>query len=377
VERASIIIYDKIKKELSIEASFGIPISLAISYEIDIDNSIVGRVFKSGTPMLMNNYKNDERHHILSEKKDYKTNSFISIPIIYKNETIGVLSLTDKKNRERFDDFDLRVLTTASSQIAETYQNLQNQKIYEAQRRLKQEIEIASEIQKKILPSIPPRFKNHELAAYNRPAKEVGGDFYDFFQYDENKYGVLVADISGKGIPAAIFMGSARNIIRAEKNINTLPAKLLKNANRLIYQDSEYGMFVTLFYATIDSHNNIITYGSAGHDDQFLLRKKTGEAIKLNSRGKALGIIDNQEFEEKVVVYEHGDMLILFTDGVVECLGGNNLDVELGEKKLTEIAFSFIDSSPSLLINLLSNYLDHNSVDLDFRDDFTIFVVKF
>ena len=376
VERASIVIFDETKKILKIEASHGLPDFISPGYVIDSENSIVGHVFKTNEPMVTMDINEEERKNVFLKDKEYKTSSFISVPIIYKNKTIGVLSLTDKKNRERFDSFDLRVLTTVSSQIAETYQNMQIQKISEAQKRLAQEIEIASEIQKKVLPVIPQNFKDHKLFAYNCPAKEVGGDFYDYCKQDENKYSILVADISGKGIPAAIFMGSARNIIRAEMNVENIPSRLLRNANNLICTESEFGMFVTLFYAIIDSHNNVITFGSAGHDDQLLLRSSKNDVIKLKSKGPALGIVENQEYEEKVVMYEPGDLLLLFTDGVVECLGGRSLDVEKGEERLISMAWDYGDK-PEKLMEELKKELKNSELEDSFRDDFTIFTVKF
>jgi sigma-B regulation protein RsbU (phosphoserine phosphatase) len=377
VERASIVIFDKAAKKMVIAASHGIPDHVRMGYSIDPVNSIVGHVFTTGKPLIANDIDKDEKMHVLTRDKDYKTGSFISIPILYKNKIMGVLSLTDKRNREKFDSFDLRVLTTASSQIAETYQNIQNRKFSEIQKRLSREIEIASEIQKKILPAVPEIHRGHFLAAYNRPAKEVGGDFFDFFKCDEKKYAVLVADISGKGIPAAIFMGSARNIIRAEMNVDTMPSRLLKNINRLIHRESEFGMFVTIFYAVIDSHNNIVTYGSGGHDDQLLIKKKTREAVKLNSKGTALGIVEDRDYEEKVALFEPGDMLVMYTDGVIECLGGKELDVEKGGERLVDIALKHLDGGPQSLIDHLKRDLDNTLVDRDFRDDFTIFAIQF
>ncbi|HOW81399.1 MAG TPA: SpoIIE family protein phosphatase [Spirochaetota bacterium] len=377
VEKASIIIYDEESAQLRIEASYGLPEFLGRGYAIDPDNSIIGHVFHTGKHLIATDIEKEEMRHVLARDKDYKTSSFISIPIIYKNNIIGVISLTDKKNREKFDSFDLRVLTTASSQIAETYQGVRNRKFSEMQKRLSRELEIASEIQKKILPKIPERFREHRLAAYNRPAKEVGGDFYDLYKCDENKYAVLVADISGKGIPAAIFMGSARNIIRAEMNVDAMPSRLLKNINRLIYRESEFGMFVTLFYALVDSHNNIMTYGSAGHEDQLLIRSRTGEMVKLNAKGSALGIVENQDFEEKVIMFEPGDFLVMVTDGVIECLGGRDLDVEKGGRILADLAVRYSNEGPEALISHLKNDLDNTSVERDFRDDFTIFAIQF
>ncbi len=377
VRRVSIIFYDESEGRLNIESAVGIPESVLKSCTININSSIAGHVFRSGDPMMVSDIKREIPGGMVAAGRNYKTDAFISVPIRFKNTIIGVLSCADKNSGKYFDSFDLRIVTTISSQVSQVYNNIQNQRTAERQRLLSRDIEIAAEIQKKILRGIPAEFNRHKLSVYNRPARSVGGDFYDFSRLNENKYSILVADISGKGIPAALFMGSALNVVRAERRIDSSPAGLLKNANRYIFQDSEYGMFVTLFYAVIDSHNNIITYASAGHNDQMLVRARTREVIMLNAEGKALGIADDENFEERVIIYEPGDFLVLFTDGVTECFGGDRMDVEHGERMLAEIALRFIDGSPEDFIDYLKEYFSMISKDIDFIDDITILAIKF
>ncbi len=377
VERASIIIHDEQRDSLVIRAAFGLPDTIDPDNEIDIENSITGFVFRNGDPLLVADISKEVSFPFSAADRNYSTRSFISIPIRHKNTIIGVLSLADKLSRNPFDAFDLRVLTTAASQIAEMHRNLQYQRSIAEQKRIAREIDVASEIQAKILPRVPSFIQEHRLAALNRPAKEVGGDFFDFFKFDENKYGVVVADVSGKGIPAALFMGTARNVIRAESRINNQPGTLLKNSNKYIYQDSEHGMFVTLVYLLIDIHNNIITYGSGGHNDQLLIRKN-GEVIKLNAEGKALGIVENAEYEEKVIMYGKGDMLVLFTDGILEQIG--NLDIDRGEQELISIASEHLDRGPDSIIEHFRERLESIDIDdeiNDVIDDFTLFVIQF
>ncbi|MCU0849011.1 MAG: SpoIIE family protein phosphatase [Spirochaetes bacterium] len=378
VRRASIMLSDKETGKLKIESSFGLPHDVIIDKEKNnFKKTISGHVFSSGDPLLVSDIASDLPDPLLFSGGKYVTESFISIPIMFKNDSIGVLNLADKINGKNFDAFDLRVISTVSIQIADAYQNIINQKNAEKQKRLSQEIDIAAEIQRKILPKVPEKFKRHVLRAYNKPAKVVGGDFYDFFVFDDNKYAILVADISGKGIPAALFMGIARNVVRAERRIDPTPAHLLKNVNNFIYHDSESGMFVTMFYAVIDTHNNLITYGSAGHNNQLLIKGPNKVAYRLKADGKALGLAENQVYEEKVMLFEPGDMLILFTDGVTECLGGVSLDIDKGERRLCEIAFKHIDSGPDALIESIMQNLGNENMDSDFKDDLTIFAIKF
>ncbi len=375
VEKGSIILYDEERGSLVLKAASGLPDDVYADSVVDLTNSVAGFVFRNGDPLLVSDISREFGFITGSRNRSYKTQSFISIPIKRQGATIGVLSLADKLNRAQFDAFDLRVLSTVASQIAEVHQNIQYQKNMLEQQRLAREIDVASEIQANILPRIPESIGAHHLAAMNRPAKEVGGDFYDFFKFDENKYGIVVADVSGKGIPAAIFMGTARNVIRAESRISNQPGTLLRKSNRYIYEDSEQGMFVTLIYVLIDTHNNIITYANGGHNDQILYKKKTGEVIKLNADGIPLGISDRARFEERIIFYEPGDMLVLFTDGILEYLG--DLDIDRGEMVLTDAIRTFIDEGPAALVNHFSVKMATEDINTDAIDDFTLFAVQF
>ncbi|HQL43682.1 MAG TPA: SpoIIE family protein phosphatase [Spirochaetota bacterium] len=374
VKRASILLYNTNTDEFSIAASHNLP--EAINLYVNKDNApIAYRVYTSGDPLLVSNIMSDPSLASFARTHEYITPSFISIPLRYKNTIIGVLNLADKLDKSSFDAHDLRVATTIANQIVEAYQNSIYLQQTEEQRRLAQEIDIAAEIQQRILPKIPHAINSHRLAAFNKSAKEVGGDFYDIFQFDNDKFGLLIADISGKGIPAALFMGTARNVLRAESRINNQPGQLLTHANKYIYEDSEYGMFVTAFYMLIDSHNKLLTYGSGGHNNQLLIRSRSKETIRLNAKGIALGIINNAQYEEKALFFEDNDLVVMFTDGVLDLLGNGNMDE--GEKKLIEYSLQSLEKGPDFLISRLKNNLIVQDIDKEFLDDFTVLAIQF
>ncbi len=375
VDKCSLLLYNRELKKLVLSAGRGLPEGVQTGAEVELHNSVAGHVFISGMPLVISDRIKDLPGIPPSSDRSYSTGSFVSVPIRYMDEIIGILNISDKKDRTPFTDFDLRVVSTVANHVAETWQNIQYQKRMEAQRLLAQEIEIAAEIQRKILQPIPAEVRHHRMAAFNRPAKEVGGDFYDFFRFDENKYSVLVGDVSGKGIPAALFMNSARNIIRAEMRIHNQPGVLLAQSNRYIYEESESGMFVTLFYALVDVHNNILTYGSAGHNDQFLIRNKGRKIERLNAKGGPLGLKESSAYEERVITYESGDLLLLFTDGVVDFFGEGSL--EKGEDLLLGIVSDNFDKDPLHLTEHFKNKLTAGATDSYFMDDFTILPVRF
>ncbi|OPZ39255.1 MAG: Phosphoserine phosphatase RsbU [Spirochaetes bacterium ADurb.BinA120] len=375
VSRASLLLYDQAKNSLVLRSGHGFPDDAPPGQETPIDGSISGYVFRTGDPLIVADRERELAFIGIDSRRVYRTPSFISVPVRGGNDVIGVLNVADKTDSSIFNAFDLRVMSTIANYVTEALRNIEYEKDKEARRRFAQELDIAAEIQRKILPSIPPDFGSHRLAAFNRPAKEVGGDFYDFFNFGSNKYGLVVGDVSGKGIPAALFMGSARNVMRAEARISTQPEPLLVHSNRYVYDDSEYGMFVTAFYVTIDVHNRLLTYGSAGHNDQLLIKKNGRQAVHLNASGRALGLSAESTYEERVYIYEPGDLLLLFTDGVLDYLGEG--DIDRGEERLIEIANRHFDEDPSAIIARFSDLISNNAVDNYFLDDFTILSVKF
>jgi len=203
------------------------------------------------------------------------------------------------------------------------------------QERLLKELEIASGIQKNILPKEAPEISGIELSAANIPAREVGGDFYDYVPVQNDKWGLTIADVSGKGMPAAIFMGLSRTIVRASTTGNLSVENAIRRANDLICRDSRSGMFVTLFYAILDSHNKKLRYVNAGHNPPFLFRNDSEGIIRLEAKGIPLGVTEGIDIEEKEIDLLKDDVLVLYTDGVTEAV--NEQEEEFGEDRLIRI----------------------------------------
>ena len=203
------------------------------------------------------------------------------------------------------------------------------------QERLLKELEIASGIQKSILPTEAPEIPGIELAASNIPAREVGGDFYDYVPVQNDHWGLTIADVSGKGMPAAIFMGLSRTIVRASTTGNVSVENAIKHANELICRDSRSGMFVTLFYTILDSRNKKLRYVNAGHNPPFLFRNDSGTIIRLEAKGIPLGVTEDLDIEEKEIELLKDDVLVLYTDGVTEAV--NEKEEEFGEDRLIHI----------------------------------------
>lgn len=199
--------------------------------------------------------------------------------------------------------------------------------------RILKELEIAKEIQQSFLPESAPEIPGFDIDGYNLPALEVGGDFYDFIPLDTRHTGLVIADVSGKGVPAALFMALSRTLIRASAHSIDDPAGSLLEANGHLVEDSKTSMFVTLFYAVLDSGAKTLTYVNAGHNPPIHIGAGSGQVRLLSARGIALGVVDEISLESVKVSLAAGDLVVLYTDGVTEAM--NEHDEEYGIERFT------------------------------------------
>jgi serine phosphatase RsbU (regulator of sigma subunit) len=183
--------------------------------------------------------------------------------------------------------------------------------------RIEQELRVARLIQQTLLPKSTPKLEDYQIVTYYRPAREVGGDFYDFFELGDGRLGVVVGDASGKGIPAALVMASTRSVLRTiAQRAGVAPGEVLAQANEILYPDIPPNMFVTCFYAILDPESGRLLYANAGHDLPYLHRG--GDCEELRARGMPLGLMPGMGYEEKEIVLDAGDSTLFYSDGLVE-----------------------------------------------------------
>ncbi len=197
--------------------------------------------------------------------------------------------------------------------------------------RKRAELQIAHDIQMSFLPEKLPHMASFDLAATSLPAKEVGGDFYDAIPLPDGRVGLVMADVSGKGVPAALFMALSRTVVRANASVNGSTADTIRNANRLVADDSKSGMFVTLFYGVVDAAARKFTYVNAGHNPPLLFRNG-GEPQELKATGIILGVMDDADYYERTIDLADGDLLLFYTDGVTEAIDREK--EQFGEERL-------------------------------------------
>jgi sigma-B regulation protein RsbU (phosphoserine phosphatase) len=243
---------------------------------------------------------------------------------------------------------------------------------------IKGDLAVAREIQQAILPRIFPPFPENtgemDIAATMNAAKDVGGDFYDFFRIDDDKIGFVIADVSGKGIPAAIFMAVSRTLIRATGIRGVTPSECISYSNDLLAKESANNMFVTVFYGIYNIKTGEVTYTNAGHNPPYLI--KAGGTIEQLpfSKDIVVGALDDFQFSEETLQLEHGETLLLYTDGVTEAINVN--DEEYGEKRLEETLKDVTQQNCQQIINTVKADVKTFAGEAEQSDDITLLAIK-
>ncbi len=243
---------------------------------------------------------------------------------------------------------------------------------------LKGDLAIASEIQQAILPRVFPPFPDLapkiDIAASMTPAKDVGGDFYDLFRIDDNRVGFVIADVSGKGIPAAIFMAVSRTLIRATGIRGGSPADCITYSNRLLAQESVDCMFVTVFYGIIDVNTGEVTYCNAGHNPPYILKHKGDISPLPMSTDPMAGAIDGITYHEGTLKLEKGDALVMFTDGVTEAMSTAN--EEFGEQRLEDTLEDVAMHNCQQMVEAIKADVAAFAGEAEQSDDITVLALK-
>lgn len=239
-----------------------------------------------------------------------------------------------------FDQSDeIGEIAHAFNEITEKFRK--SQENLAEQERLQKEMQVAQEIQHTLLPSSFPQIEGYEIASYYEAAREVGGDYFDFVEVDKDTLGIVVADVSGKGVPGSLIMTMIRTALRTEARGNKNAADVLARVNDFVINDMKRGMFVTVFYVILDSHNRTINYASAGHNPMILYRSQTNKSFYLNPRGFPIGLnlpdktLFRKSIESDTIHLREGDVLIAYTDGVTEAMNAQR--EKFGEERFLSV----------------------------------------
>lgn len=323
---------------------------------------------------------------------------------------VGMLIVNTRMPRNFLED-DAQLLGLLATQLVQTLEREQLHQEALLRQRLEQELDLARDIQASFLPDSCPLVAGYSIAAYYRAARQVGGDFYDFitiadpsagmpeapardrrsefwrsgrvvFNSDATpangppvgRLGIVIADVTDKGVPAALFMALSRTLLRAAAIDGRPPAAVLDQANRLILADSRAGLFVTTFYALLDPQSGELHYANGGHNYPLLCRAVSGEIEPLRAQGIVLGIIAHPDFEQRVVSLDPGDVVLFYTDGVTEAMNPQR-DL-FGDDRLVAVLQRHCKASPEAIVEAVLAAVAEFAAGQSQSDDITLVVLK-
>ncbi|MGD2050030.1 MAG: SpoIIE family protein phosphatase [Chloroflexota bacterium] len=336
-----------------------------------------GQVMESKRPLVMNSFEPNNALPDLSvdwfSPEGFK--SAVLIPLVAQEKSFGVMAIHSRTQR-RFDDEEVRFLQLMANQAAMAIERARLRKEEIARQRLEKELAVGRQIQLSLLPKASPAKPGWEFCDIYKAARQVGGDLYDFFELpgQPNLLGLVIGDVADKGVPAALFMGVSRTLIRSAALSGASPAKALEEVNRLILAESKTGLFLSAFYGILDTSTGRFTFSNAGHDPPLIYRSNSGDFLSLSTNGIVLGILDQLVYKEDEVTLSPADLLICYTDGVTEAM--NPEMEEFGLDRLQEVITTCAGGSATDVLESIVTAVDNHAGQMDQFDDFTLFVVK-
>ena len=337
-----------------------------------LDTQLTGWMLKNRSPLLINDFQKDERFKFVITK-DFPINSLLSVPMLLKGKMIGLLTVFNKHSDSGFTIEDQRMLSILAAQSSHI---IENARLYEKEQaliRLQEEMRLANDIQVNLLPKFTPQISGYQIAGKSIPAKDVGGDYFDFIPIKDNNLAFCIGDISGKGIPAALLMANLQASLRGQ-TLMDIPCKdCVAFTNNLLYNSTDSNKYATLFYGVLLSSQNKITFCNAGHNEPILI-DHDGDVTRLKEGGIVVGILPEVTYEEKTIDFPADSILVVYSDGITEAMDTN--EEEFGEEKLIDLIKMNRNLSASDLIKLIIKNVNDHAGNAEQMDDMTLVVIK-
>jgi sigma-B regulation protein RsbU (phosphoserine phosphatase) len=304
---------------------------------------------------------------------------FAAVPLVVDEDSIGILVIHSRQDRN-FTEIDLRFLQLLANQAAIALEAARLQIEQLERQRMERELAVGRQIQRSMVPEECPLIPGWQFATAFEAAREVGGDFYDFFPFAQNSglWGTVIADVSDKGVPAALYMVLSRTTIRNTARPDRDPSQVLQLTNRYIHEDSQADMFLSAFYATLDTENGRLTYSNAGHNYPLWWRAASRQIEELSEHGTLVGVLDDLWLDNHVIDLAEDDLLVLYTDGVTDAI--NSEEHDFGTQRLKNVVSTALASSKNLdaqdMIDVILDAVKAYTGDQPQFDDMTLFVIK-
>lgn len=350
------------------EAVRGYDIDDLKDLRLKMGEGIIGHVALTSEPVISPDVRNDPRYVNAREE----TRSEMVAPIISNNEVVGVFDLESDQLNAYTED-DLQILLLLASQVAIIIEKVMLHEQLVEKKRLQGQLEVAREVQLELLPASDPKLEGFDICAYNYSTEEVSGDYYDWVSIYEDQIGLVIADVSGKGVPAALLMAFLRASLRAAIHIGYAPHISMTKVNYLLWESIERNQFVTAFYGVLDASNKTLAYTNAGHNPPLLMNAD-GRARFIEHGGLPLGMFRSPRYYEYYLPIDTGQTIVLYTDGVTEAL--NAAGEEYGRDRMEQVVREGRNASARELIDLLYRDILRWTDGRGSHDDMTFFIIK-
>jgi len=373
-ERGLLLLKDAGTGQLKIEVARD-KMGNALPTGLKYSQSIPKKVFETGKAETLMDAAGGSAVALGQSILDLRLVSVMCAPLSTREETLGVLYVDSKASAQGFTKGDLELFTTLGSQCGLAIHNAELVEAYLEQQRLQHDLHVAKEIQQGMLPRKVIERPRVEIAGFNRPCEETGGDYFDYIPMPDRRLGVVIGDVSGHGIGAALFMATARALLRAFTYKMADPAAVLGEVNLFLERDMPAGSFMTLFFGEVNTKTGAFRYASAGHNPVILFRKDGGNFESLEKTGPGLGLIEGVSYSiRETQPLGRGDILLLYTDGLPEAMSP---DKELyGEERMKTLLAGLQERAPEEIVQQLIRAATEWTRTEVFEDDLTLVVVK-
>lgn len=370
---------EKTRQKISTRAKF---IEQVLKSEVfELGEGLIGSVARTGKAVLIEHASHDPRV-VQHEDSSLVVHSIIVAPIMFRETVLGVLAVANPADGLSFTETDFSLVQSLAEQAAMAIHNSDLMSVQIEKNKLDFDLNMASSIQGMILPRSLPHDGTLDIHAFYRPAQKVGGDLYDVIPLDEHRICVAIADVSGKGMPAALLMAICHTNLRHFTRTSNSPAAILKAVNRAMAGEMRQEMFITLLCAIIDTEHNQITFARAGHE--LLLHMTKDENIgeyrttPIGAEGMAVGMVPSEVFDEvivdKTIPFKKDDIMVVYTDGVTEA--SDEQDNEFSESRLRDMITRLRDRDAQELNESIISSVERFSGEHQFADDLTLITVK-
>lgn len=342
---------------------------------LKMGEGIAGYVAETGQTLnIPEAYENPRFNPYYDQITGYRTRSILTLPMRNpQQKIIGVVQLVNKKGGA-FTRRDEQLLSAMSSQAAISIENARLYAQELEQQLLNRELETARAIQISFLPETVPQLTGWDIAYHWKPIRDVAGDFYDFYEMEDGRLAILIADVSGKGIPSALFMALTVTVLRFGMSLGLPPAEMIKRANDLILRSQRSRMFATVFVGYLDTSTGEMQFASAGHNPPLLYRHERGVCEEITSSGVAVGLFKTAAYHEATVTLQENDILVLFTDGITEIINAD--EEEFGEERLKEVVCDHAHLPAQALAAVIIEEASVFAAEAGAFDDETLIVMK-